>query len=258
MWAPQSFLKELEHISQPSSVKILLTGRPDLSIEHSLLNVAVQKYQLPPVSQAIAEAYFNDHFAEMDLEMRKPSPIIISNLARAAMVCSLLSYEMRAGAPHELLDQILSFAKQITLEGQLSSLYRDALTQLFWNDKERQLFKQVFGAMIVLRESLPLHDFACLLGMSHNQVKGVQSWLTALQTRGTQIVPPASGWFHSSFIEFTMNGEVEARNPLIPYLSDPQMAHQSMAEQAMLWFWCNIYLNSSQRRLAALTWILML
>ena len=236
----ESFLKELEHIPQPSSVKILLTSRPNYSVERYLLNVTVQKYQLPPVSQAITEAYFNHHFAKMDWEMRKPSPMIVSNLARladglliwAAMVCSYLSYEMRAGAPHELLDQILSSTRQITRQRQLSSLYRDALTQLFQDDEERQLFKRVFGATTVLRESLPLHDFARLLGLSHNQVRGVQSRLTALQTRGAfdeQIIPPASEWFHSSFIEFTMNHEAEAGNPLIPYLIDPQMAHQSMA-----------------------------
>ena len=237
----ESFLEELEHISQPSYVKILLTSRPNYSIERSLLNVAVQKYQLPRVSQATTEAYFNHHFAKMDWEMRKPSPNIASNLACladglliwAAMVCSFLSYKMRAGAPHELLDQILSSTKQITLEGQLSNLYRDALTQLFQNDKEQQLFKRVFGAMTVLRESLPLHDFARLLGMSHNQVRGVQYRLTALQTRGTfdeQIVPPASERFHSSFIEFTMNREAEASDPLIRCLIDPQMEHQSIAE----------------------------
>ena len=92
------FLKELEHILQPSPVKILLTSRPNHSIERSLLNVAVQKYQLLPVSQAITEAYFNHHFAKMDWEMRKPSPNIVSSLARladglliwAAMVCSSL------------------------------------------------------------------------------------------------------------------------------------------------------------------------
>ena len=87
--------------------------------------------------------------------------------------------------------------------------------------------------MTVLRESLPLHDFARLLGISHNQVRGVQSRLTALQTRGLfdeQIVPPASERFHSSFIEFTMNREAETSNSSIPYQIDPQMAHQSMAE----------------------------
>ena len=237
----EAFLKELENILHPSSVKILLTSRPNYSIERSLLNVAVQKYQLRPVSEAITEVYFNHHFAKMDWEMRKPSPNIVSNLARladglliwAAMVCSFLSYEMRAGAPHELLDQILSSPKRITFEGQLTNLYHDALAQLFRNDKEQQLFKQVFGAITVLRESLPLHDFARLLGMSHNQVRGVQSRLTALQTRGTfdeQTVPPASERFHSSFIEFTMNSEAEASIPLIPCLSEPHTAHQSMAE----------------------------
>ena len=251
------FLKELECISPPSSLKILLTSRPNHLIERSLLNVAVQIYQLPPVSQAITEAYFNHHFAKVDWEMRKPSPIIVSNLSRladglliwAAMVCSFLSYEMREGAPHELLDQILSSAKQITLEGQLSSLYRDVLTQLFRNDNERQLFKRVFGAMTVLRESLALHDFARLLGMSHNQVRGVQSRLTALQTRGTfdeQIVPPASERFHSSFIEFTMNREAEADNSLIPFLIDPQTAHQSMAEGCLNFL--NDFLSSFRGR----------
>ena len=236
----EAFLKELEYIPQPS-VKILLTSRPNHSIERSLLNVAVQKYQLPPVSQAITEAYFNHHFAKIDWEMRKPSPIVVSNLARladglliwAAMVCSLLSYEMRADAPHKLLDQILSSTNQITRQGQLSSLYRDALTQLFQGDEEWQIFKRVFGAMTILRESLPLHDFARLLGMSPNQVRGAQSRLTALQTRGTfdeQIVPPASERFHSSFIEFTMNQEAEACNPLIPWLINPQTAHQSIVE----------------------------
>ena len=180
--------------------------------------------------------------------MRKPSPNIISNLASlvdglliwAATVCSFLSYEMHACAAHELLDQILSSAKPIVLEGQLSHIYRDALRQLFQNDEEQQLFKRVFGAITVLRESLPLHDFARLLRVSQKQIKGVQSRLTALQTKGAfddnddseqpEIVPPASERFHASFIEFTMNQEGETDNPLIPCLFDPQTAHQSMAE----------------------------
>jgi hypothetical protein len=77
----------------------------------------------------MTEAYFNHHFAKMDCEMRKPSPIIVSYLACladglliwATIVYSFLSYEMRANAPHELLDQILSSPKQITLEVQLSN-----------------------------------------------------------------------------------------------------------------------------------------
>ena len=63
----EAFLKELEYIPQ-SSVKILLTSWPNHSIERSLLNVTVLKYQLLPVSQAITEAYFNHHFAKMDWE----------------------------------------------------------------------------------------------------------------------------------------------------------------------------------------------
>ena len=253
----ESFLKELEHIPQSSSVKILLTSRPNHTIECSLLNVSVQKYQLPPVSQAIIEDYFNHHFAKMDWEMRKPSPNIVSNLACladgllvwAAMVCSFLSYDMRVDTPHKLLDQILLSPKQITRQGQLSSLYRDALTRLFQGDEERQIFKRVFGAVTVLQGSLSLHDFARLLGMSHNQVKGIQSRLTALQTRGIfdeEIVPPASERFHSSFIEFTMNQEVEASNSLIPSLIDPRMAHQSMAEGCLTFL--NNFLSSFRGR----------
>jgi tetratricopeptide (TPR) repeat protein len=237
----EMFLKELKHIPPSSPLKILLISRPNYSIERSLLKVAVQKYELPPVSQAITEQYFNHHFAKMDWEMRKPSQFTISDLARladglliwAAMVCSLLSHEMRTSAPHELLDRILSSGKEIALEGQLSNLYRDALKQLFPEDRDQKLFRQVFGAMAILRESLPLRDFARLLGISHYQVKAVQSKLTALQTRATfdeHTVPTASQCFHSSFVEFTMSEESEAGNPLIPYLINPRMAHESVAE----------------------------
>jgi hypothetical protein len=222
-------------------MKILLTSRPNHSIERSLLNIAVQKYQLPPVSQAITEAYFNHHFAKLNWKMRKLSPIIVSNLLVLRMGC-LFGQRWSVFSSHTRCVRNFwtkfSSPKQFTLEVQLSNLYRDALTQLFRNDKEQQLFKRVFGAMTVLRESLPLHDFARLLGMPHNQVGGFQSPLTALQTRGTldgQIVPPASEWFHSSFIEFTMNREAEpeASNSLIPCLTNPQMAHQSMAERCL-------------------------
>jgi tetratricopeptide (TPR) repeat protein len=237
------FLEELEHISPMSPIKILLISRPNHSIERSLLKVSVQKYNLPPVSQAITEAYFSHFFEKIDWKMRKPSSFTISNLARladglliwAAMVCSFLSYKMRPDSPHELLEQIIASGKQIALESQLSNLYHDALKQLFQNNKEQQLFQRVFGAMTVLREPLPLRDFARLLGMyvTVDQIMEVQSRLTALQTRGTfdkDIVPPASQCFHSSFLEFTMDREIDASNPLIPYLINPQKAHQSLAE----------------------------
>ena len=69
--------------------------------------------------------------------------------------------------------------------------------------------------------------------MYDDQVVAVQSRLTALQTRGRydeQTVPPASQRFHSSLIEFTMNRPGEAGDPLTPYLINPRMAHQSVAE----------------------------
>jgi tetratricopeptide (TPR) repeat protein len=249
----EMFLKELEFIAPSSPVKILLISRPNYSIQRSLLNVPVQKYELPPVSQAIMEQYFNHHFAKMDWEMRKPSQFTISDLARladglliwGAMVCSFVSHEMRAGAPHELLDQILSSGKQIALEDQLGNLYRDALKQLFPDDKDQKLFRQVFGAMTVLQESLSSCDFARLLGISHYQVKGVRSKLTALQTRGTfdeHTVPAASQGFHSSFVEFTMNEETEAANTSIPYLINARTVHESVAEGCLMFL--NDFLSS--------------
>ena len=86
----EAFLQELEHISQPPPVKFLLTSRPNYSIERSLLNVAVQKYQLLPVSQAITKAYFNHHFAKMDWEMRRPSPKLPTLRRNAACRNSIL------------------------------------------------------------------------------------------------------------------------------------------------------------------------
>jgi tetratricopeptide (TPR) repeat protein len=195
------------------------------------------------VSQAITEEYFKHRFKEIDWRMRKPPAFIISELARladglliwAAMVCSFLSYDIAAGTPLERLEQIVSSGKRIALEGQeqLAELYDNALNRLFQTDKEQKLFQRVFGAMTVLQESLPLPDFARLLGMSDNEVKGVQTRCRALQTRGTfdeRTVPPASERFHSSFMEFTMNRKAEPGNTLIPYLINPQTAHESIAE----------------------------
>ena len=117
-----------------------------------------------------------------------------------------------AGAPHERLEQILSSRKRIAPEGQLSNLYHDTLKQLFQDRKEQNILQQVFDDTAVLPESLPLPDFARLLQVSDNQVKEVQTRLTAIQTRGIFdecIVPPASERFHSSFVEFTMDGETD-------------------------------------------------
>ena len=107
----------------------------------------------------------------MDWKICKLSTSTISDLARladrlliwAAMVCSFLSYEKWADAPHERLEQIVSSGKEIALEGQLISLYHEALRELFRDDKEQELFRRVFGAMTVLQESLPLPHFALLL-----------------------------------------------------------------------------------------------
>ena len=83
--------------------------------------------------------------------------------------------------------------QEITLEGQLSNFYRDALKRLFPDNGDKCL-----GAMTILREPLRL------LGISHYQVKGDQSELIALQTRDTHdehTVPTASQCFYSSFVD---------------------------------------------------------
>lgn len=73
------------------------------------------------------------------------------------MVYSFLSHEMQTDAPDELLDQIILSEKQIPFEGQLNNPYRDALKQLFRDDKEQNQLRQVFGGITILQRSLPLH-----------------------------------------------------------------------------------------------------
>ena len=99
------------------------------------------------------------------------------------MVYSFLSHEMQTDAPDELLDQIILSEKQIPFEGQLNNPYRDALKQLFRDDKEQNQLRQVFGGITILQRLLPLRDFARL---------GMECPIT--------IPSPASQCFHSSLL----------------------------------------------------------
>jgi hypothetical protein len=238
------FLEQLEHFPQPSPVKFLLMSRTNDSIARLLLKIPTKKYHLQPVSQIITMKYFKYNFERMNW---RPPEAIIFDLARfaeglpliwAATVFSLLSHNIlsRRGMLNKHLEKILSSGKQIAPESQLqlANLYRDALEQLFRDNKAYNLFRQVFGAMIVLRQPLSLLDFACLLDIPDDEVSIVQDQIPAVQTRGIfdrDTVAPASEHFHTSFIEFTMNRELQADNSE-SYLNaiDPQMAHESMAK----------------------------
>ena len=135
---------------------------------------------------------------------------------------------MRADAPDELLDQILSSARQITLEA-----LRANSAVITWHSssgmtRNGNLFKRVFGAMTVLRWSLPLYDFGrlqeCLVMKSEvfnpnslrfRQEAHLTNRLFLLYPNGSTVLLLNSQW---------------VGNPLIPCLVDPQIAHQSMAE----------------------------
>ena len=83
--------------------------------------------------------------------------------------------------------------------------------------------------------TLSISDFARFLGLYEDQqIVAIRSRLTAHLTRGIyeeRTVPPAFQRFHSQFVDFTMNRTTEAGNPLIPYLINPRMAHQPIAER---------------------------
>lgn len=91
-----------------------------------------------------------------------------------------------------------------------------------------------FNKYLVLRpfsKNHSLRDFSRLLGISHHQVRGVLSQLTALQTHGTfdkHFTPPAFPCFRTSFVGSgsTINREADAGNQFISILKrhmNPQL-----------------------------------
>jgi tetratricopeptide (TPR) repeat protein len=151
----------------------------------------------------------------------------------AATVCSLVSHKFDERRPHEILERILRSEEKVGAQSgkQLERLYHGAISTLFPEDMREKL-RNFFGAMMVLQESLPIRDFACLLGMPVHLAEEIQQQLAALQTRGefkSSIVPPAIQHFHFSFLEFMESPLTECNGQ--PLAINTANAHSMLANR---------------------------
>ena len=211
----ESFLSELTKLPLLPNLRLILTSRPNQSIERYLNKAQTRPYPLPPVSDEVIETYLARGFETIDWKGRKPDRPTIQRLASrahglliwAATVRSLLMQEFEERYPHAIIDQILASEEKIGSRSgeQLEQLYSDVLANLFPEEYMQDKFRVFLGAMTVLLEALPLADFAYLIGMSDRPAGEVHRRLSALRTRidpKTDVVEPAVVQFHASFLEF--------------------------------------------------------
>ncbi|RXW19141.1 hypothetical protein EST38_g6718 [Candolleomyces aberdarensis] len=213
------FIEALAHLnSETAVVRFIITSRldPQTSRLRGIERISSHSYLLHPVPQEVAKAYFNYHFESIDWDhRRKPSDRQVDQLAGmsggllvwGATVCSLLSHKFSDFTPHEILSGILAEEQKVGSTEQLARLYHDAIIRLFPSVEDQKRLRTYFGATVVLQEALPAHDFCLLVGMRPHVVAGIQSTLSALQTRlpptgSSNMVHPASTLFHLSFLDY--------------------------------------------------------
>ncbi|PPQ75964.1 hypothetical protein CVT26_005745, partial [Gymnopilus dilepis] len=235
----EPFIQEVPHIPSPSPVKFILTSRFNHTIDRVLSKASVHKYSLPSVPQPVMERYFHLHFAsdEIDWQGRRPDEHKIRQLAIladgllvwAATVRSLVLNKFDQRHPHEILDDIITSEVKVVSKGgrRLECLYRNALLALFPPDIHGAL-RDFLGAILVLQEALPLSDFAHLMRnhISERGAKEIHRSLAALRLRGdpeSEIVSPAIGSYHSSFLEFIQSG--------FTAIGDGEPSNQSMVSR---------------------------
>jgi tetratricopeptide (TPR) repeat protein len=243
----ESFLAELVHIPSPSLVKFVLTSRFNYSIERAVDKMPTRKYPLPPASQRVIEHYFHQHFLSGDINWRgrKPDDNKIHRLAAradglliwAATARLLVTNKFDTRYPHEILDQILSSEEKVVNQkdggedGQLERLYRGAISTLF-PPHIRGMLRKFLAATVVLREALPIGDFAHLSGIPGPAAEEIHQRLAALQTQGdpqTNLIPPATQRFHTSFVEFITT---ESDDQTFPAINTTE-AHYMLANRCL-------------------------
>ncbi|RXW22015.1 hypothetical protein EST38_g3829 [Candolleomyces aberdarensis] len=222
-----SFIKTLAHLNlETSTVKFIITSRSKPRSSHlpDFDKISVHLYTLHPVPQEVVKTYLNHHFDSIDWDYgRKPSSYEVHRLAElsggllvwGATVCSLLSHKVSSFTPHELLSGILAEEHKVGSDEQLAQLYHNTIIRLFTTDEVREHLRRYLSATIVLQEALPVHDFSSLVGMPPYLITGIQSTLSALQTRSPPpgsdkaVVHPASTLFHLSFLEYVQTTRVQ-------------------------------------------------
>ena len=99
----------------------------------------------------------------------------------AATVCTLVSTPHPDKSLLKILDEILSSSLNLGREERMEVLYQEALEHIF-PAKHKGSCLKLSLSMVVLREDLPLTEFAHLVNMTPKFVQDVCLHLRALQT----------------------------------------------------------------------------
>ena len=210
-WAHRApFLEALYNLPRTLTLKFVMTSRYLENIA-STVNGAAIVYELTPVSDPVCRKYFEERFNDPAWDGPRPDDKKIDKLVVlaggllvwAATVCSLVFTPHPNKSSLDILDEILSFSLNLGHEKRMEDLYRKALERIFPAEHKESCLKLSLS-MVVLREDLPLPEFARLVNMRQKFIKDICLRLRALQTRGKfhdSTVQPAVKLFHASFIE---------------------------------------------------------
>ena len=204
------FLKALRSLPPTLSLKFVMTSRYLEDIA-SIVDGAAILYELTPVSDPVCRKYFEDRFNDPAWDGPRPDDDKLVRLVElagglliwAATVCTLVSTPHPDKSSLKILEEILSSSLILGREERMEDLYREALGRIF-PAKHKESCLKLSLSMMVLREDLPLTEFARLVNMTPKFIQDICRRLRALQTRGKfhdSTVQPAVKLFHASFIE---------------------------------------------------------
>jgi hypothetical protein len=204
------FLEALRHLKPTLSVKFVMTSRPLEDIASSVKDAAIL-YNLTPVSDPVCRKYFQERFNHPAWKGPRPDDKKLDKLVElagglliwAATVCTVVSTTHPGKSRLNILDEILSSSLILGHEKKMEELYGGALDRIFPSEYKESCL-MLFRSMAVLKEDLPLSEFARLVDMTTEFVQEICQGLRALQTRGEfhdGVVQPAIKLFHASVIE---------------------------------------------------------
>ncbi|KAJ2918700.1 hypothetical protein MD484_g1687, partial [Candolleomyces efflorescens] len=218
------FIQALGHLnSNASVVKVIGTMRLNPVASHlpGIAAVSVRTYHLAPVSVGVIKAYLEEHLQSVPwVDGRRAQPPDIEKLAElsgglpiwAATVISLLSHSLSISPPHEILADIVGSRRPVGGSDRLGDLYDTALEQMFKTLDTPALFRQFFGAIVILQAPLSISHFSELTGIPRHLIENIQP--TSL--------------FHLSLIEHLLAGK--SGNP---FAISASKSHSALALSCM-------------------------
>ncbi|KAH6893670.1 hypothetical protein BKA70DRAFT_1200984 [Coprinopsis sp. MPI-PUGE-AT-0042] len=245
-WPPHhGIVKALRSLEKHAAlIRVVIFGRPGLEASvQKLPNIIVGFHHLLPISTTIMVSYIQDRLNDVPWKFgSKPSPQSIKELAEkagdlfiwAATISSLLEDEMSYPNPQNTLAAILQSRQTIGDTNILADLYYNAINTRFPETKHKKEVKKFLGALLVLREPIPIPAFASLTSINPSVVARIQLNLGPLHTGPQrdhqQMVYPAASNFHLSFLEYLESAEIP---PHIAFPIDISISHFQLGKTCL-------------------------